>query len=499
MLYRKVLFILSITTYICFAPVSAQESKMNKTNLDFKIESAGVLSHGDYTPFWLINNNYGIGSDKLNTGYLRVDANAGKSFLNNDLNVTIGVDALVAKNLLADVYIQQLYGDIRYKNVALMVGQKQRGTFFRNNSLSTGGFTTSMNTRPIPQLELSIPDFIYIPYSKGSLYIIAGLSNGFYSDNKFRENYSNGSFVKNVLYIHRYGFIKWQKPNSKWNLILGVEAGSQWGGDRYAKNKYQSTSPHKFKDFFRVLFGQQGDNSAVIGDQINKLGDTYGSYHIIFNYKLATSNIKLYYEHLFEDRSGIEYKNYSDGSYGIEYSFDKKQLVSNILFEFIYTRDHSGRFRRDENGKLPLDENGNEKRYPLSAEDNYNNNFFYVSRQNNGFTLGNPLFTSPIYNKRATLKIANNCILAYHMGLSGYFNDNLSYRALITYSRAYSTPDKMQSRADIQFSSLAELNYTHHKLPGWKFSSSFAYDDADRVVGDNIGGQIKISKTFSVK
>lgn len=499
MLYKKGFLILSIMTSFISCPLLAQNIEKKDNNLDIKIESAGVLSHGDYAPFWLINNNYGIGSDKLKTGYLRVDAKNNLSFLNNDLKLTLGADALVARNLLSDVYIQQLYGDLKYKNVSMSIGQKQRGTFFRNNSLSVGGFTTSINTRPMPQLEFSIPDFIYVPYSKNSLYFMAGLSNGFYTDNKFRENYGNGTYVKDVLYMHRYAFLKWEKPNSKWNFIFGVEAGTQWGGDRYVKNKYQSTSPHKFKDFFRVLFGKQGDSSAAMGDQINKLGDTYGSYHIIFNYKFAESNLKLYYEHLFEDRSGIEYKNYADGLYSIEYSFNKKQLVSNILFEFIYTRDHSGRFRRDENGNLPVDSNGNTKRYPLSAEDNYNNNYFYVSRQNNGFTLGNPLFTSPIYNNKNTLTIANNCILAYHLGLSGYFKDNLSYRALVTYSRAYATPDKMQKRADIQFSTLAEVNYSHPKLSGWLFSGAFAYDDAGSVVGNNIGGQLKISKTFSVK
>src|SRR5699024_6465856 len=125
---------------------------------------------------------------------------------------------------------------------------------------------------PIPQVKLSIPYFIPIPYTDNKLLIMGGLSYGWFTDDSFkRKNVSiDGTYATQVLYHRKYGFLKFQ-PNSVWSFITGVEMDTQWGGHFYKDGKYQSKSPAKIKDFFKVLVPMAGGSDADITDRVNVL------------------------------------------------------------------------------------------------------------------------------------------------------------------------------------------------------------------------------------
>lgn len=231
-----------------------------------------------------------------------------------------------------------------------------------------------------------------------------------------------------------------------------------------------------------------GGSESSEADQRNILGNVNGSWHFVFNYNMPNYTIKAYHEHFFEDHSGfVIVKNIPDGLYGLEINTKKKQLLSTVLFEFLYTKDQSG--------------------YPFRADgttdprkgDNYYNHHFYNSFSYYGHTLGSPFLVSPIYNKDGSLKILNNRVVSYHLGMSGYLHRDLDYRLLLSYSRGYGTYGNMPDPVLTMFTSLLEMNYTNLKLNGWKFTGALAYDNSERWIGDNFGGNIKIAKTFTIK
>lgn len=464
-------------------------------SLSANIETLGTFSGGDFAPFWLTNNKFGLSSAKNNSEYIRANLFNKYNFSPNNTykqsTLSLGVDMIASHNMESDFYFHQLYADYQYWNLHLSIGKKERYSLFKNKDLSSGGMTLSTNSRPVPQVELSMPNFVTLPYSKGYLQVMGGVSYGWFDDDKFKKNNSaDGNYADKVLYHRKYGFIKYEK-NPTWNFIFGAEMDTQWGGHFYHAGEYWDKGTAKLSDFLKVLIPMQGGEDSNLTDRQNIIGNVYGSWHFIGNYMKEDYSLKLYYEHFFEDHSGVFFKNMPDGLYGIELNLNKKGWLTDALFEFLYSKDQSGPFLWDKNDKIPVQ---------ISGGDNYYNHVDYVSLSYHGFTTGNPLFTSPIYNKGESLTIFNSRLSAFHGGVSGYITPELKYRALMTYSRSWGT-DRIPSKSiRNQFSSMLEAIYKNDKnnLRGWAFTAALGYDRS-RMIGDNIGGQIKISKLFEIR
>ncbi len=455
-----------------------------------KIETYGVLTDGDYAPFWFTNNNYGIGSEERNKGYLRVGTFARKNVFQDKLSVSLGMDVIASHNIQTDFYFHQLYADFGYKILGLSIGAKERNTPFRNKYLCSGGLTLSNNSRPIPQILGGFPDFVNIPLTNEWVQIQGGMSYGWFLDDKYKIRYAaDGNYATDILYHRKYVYFKVEKQ-SPWSFILGLEMDTQWGGKMYRNGQMYAKSPGNLKNFFKIMVPMAGGGDANNTDKVNIVGNVYGSWHFIFNYKWEDYSIKGYYEHFFEDHSGAFFKNMPDGIYGVEFNLHKKAPVTTILLEYIHTKNQSGPFLWDKTEQIPTQ---------VSAGDNYYNHVDYVSLTNYGHVLGNPLLTSPIYNNGRTLEVLNTRISAFHAGISGYISNNLQYRALATYSKSWGTPFIPSTNIRNQFSSMLEANYSNPKLDGWLFSGAVAYDDSKSMVGDNVGFQIKVSKTFNIK
>lgn len=459
------------------------------------VEGSSLFSDGDFSPFWLTNNKHGIGSADKNKEYLRL-----RGFIYRNLpikldgyqpNLTGEADILASHNLDRDFYIQQLYLDLNYRSIVLSIGSKERHSLFKDTDLSSGGMTLSGNARPIPQVELSIPQFISIPYTKDRIQIMGGISYGRYIDDKYKKNNSaDGYYAKDVLYHRKYGFIKY-RPNQTWYFIAGMEMDTQWGGRFYRNGQYWGKSSAGFKEFFKVLIPMSGSSDGShVTDKVNILGNVYGSMHFIASYKTDKFSVRAYHEHFFEDHSGLIFKNIPDGLYGIELNSNKKGLLSGLIFEYLHSKDQSGPFLWDKSENIPVQ---------VSGGDNYYNQIDYISLSNYGYVVGNPLFTSPIYNKGSSLTVYNTRLISFHGGIKGYFNNSLKYRILATYSKSRGTPLIPSTSIRNQFSGLLELIYNNPvKLEGWEFTGSFGYDNSG-MVGDNIGGQLKVSKTINIR
>lgn len=464
---------------------------IDKPEILIKIEGAGVFTNGDYAPFWITNNSYGIGSESKNKEYIRAGIFSNKSFFDKKLDVSLGGDILVSHNMRNGFYIHQLYADLKYRSIGLSIGAKERINPFRNTYLTSGCLTLSNNARPIPQIEAGFPYFVTIPLTNEWLQIQGGLSYGWFLDDKYKENKveKTGSYATDVLYHRKYAYFKVEK-NTPWSFILGLEMDTQWGGNMYDNGELKTTSPGNLKNFFKILIPMSGGSDSNTTDQVNILGNVFGSWHFIFNYKFDDFSLKAYHEHFFEDHSGMFFKNIPDGLYGIEVNLNKKALISSFLVEYIHTKNQTGPFLWDTNPNIPIQ---------VSAGDNYYNHGDYISLSNYGMVIGNPLLVSPIYNKNASLLVYNNRIMAFHAGMSGYLSDNLQYRLLLTHSRSWGMHGIPSTSIRSQFSTMAEAKYTHPKLSGWEFSGALAYDDAKTMVGNNLGFRVKIAKTFHVK
>ncbi len=466
------------------------EQKKMSDHISFNLAGMGAFSDGDYAPFWLTNNQHGLGSAETNKGYLRLKTSVQKNIHSsgNHFSLSGGVDVLAANNLSSDFYIQQLYADLAYKALVFSVGMKEKNSLFKNKELSSGGLTLSNNARPIPQIELGMPAFASIPGTNDKIYVMGGLAYGWFLDDDFkRHNAANMSYAEKVLYHRKYGFIKF-RPNDVWSFITGLEMDTQWGGHFYDKGNLKYKGSAKLKDFFKVLVPMSGGSESNITDRQNIVGNVYGSLHLIARYNKPQYSVKAYHEHFFEDHSGLVFKNIPDGLYGLEINLKNVNWLSDIVLEYLHTKDQSGPFLWDKNEEIPTQ---------VSGGDNYYNHVDYISTSYFGSVLGNPFFTSPLYNNGQSLTVYNTRLSAFHLGIGGAISNNLKYRALFSYSRSWGTPLIPSVNIRDQFSCMFEATYNSHDLNGWLVSGAIGYDKS-QMVGDNTGVQLKVSRAFYI-
>lgn len=155
---------------------------------------------------------------------------------------------------------------------------------------------------------------------------------------------SEGVFEKNDIYIEApYIHQKSLYLNKLFNASLfsfGLSHVATWAGSTERHGKL----PRSLDDYHNIFTAQKGSETAPTAEQGNSLGDGWGIWD--FNYRYYSPNISLglYYQHIFNDRSGLEFRNGTDGLWGIfleKMVLDKKYV---FLFEYLDTTDQSGTY-----------------------------------------------------------------------------------------------------------------------------------------------------------
>jgi hypothetical protein len=378
----------------------------------FSIESGAQIGDGKYAPFLLASNKYGIYSVNKNQLYARISAV--KTSIKT-IDVYYGIDLVENYSKNNNLFIQQLYGAVKFHSIHLKGGLKEDFYCNHDSILSIGGTLWSTNARPIPQIYLGIPEFTYVPFTKKFFEIKGGISHGWLGE--------KDQFVKNA-YLHSKYLVGRFGPE-KIKLQLGLYHVAQWGGtspiDSIGK------LPSSFKDFLTV-FQVEGDNNSNLpyNEREGYLGNHLASYQAAIQVFTNSFNYTLNYQSFLEDKNGrigIDWKNKPDMILGFSLkNKNSNSFFQQVLIEYIHTSQQSGD---------PL----------KSGNDNYYNNSIYKSGWTyKNMTIGTPLITSPEYfhGPMDWEYLKNNRVIALNSGLLTKIKDNLiMLRAL--YSLNYGT------------------------------------------------------------
>ncbi len=458
-------------------------------SIRYKGEIAVEIPMSGHTPFWLMNGKYGVSSIKGSHGYMRLSA-----FKDMDTSKRFtwgaGADVVVGYGMQSPVYLQQLYAEVKYRCLNLMVGAKEMEGFLSNPELATGNLLFANNAHPIPQVKAGIFDFADVWFTNGWFAVKGYLSFGKYTDNRWISNWidKNYKYTLGTLYHSKALFIR--GGNAKkfpLEFVMGIEMATQFGGTTYYPDGTVVVMPRKFKNWIKAVIPMGGDENTPAGEQSNVEGNFLGSWNFALSWKpQADWNVKLYYQHMFEDHSmlWIQYP-WKDGLWGIEAKLPKNRWVSEIVYEFLYSKDQAGSVYYDHTPEI------NEQ---VSGRDNYFNHGINNGWQNWGMGIGNPLFISPVYNSPHRLAFLGNRLWAHHLGFKGTPSRYVGYRILATYQKNWGTYAEPFPNVKSSFNLLGELNLKVPSLPGWQADISFGMD-AGSLIGNNYGLQVKISKT----
>lgn len=476
----------------------------------YTIEMSGNLSEGSHAPLWLTANRYGLSSIERNSGYIRGgvfrDAHADSV---RHWDIGYGADLYVATNHTCDLFIQQMYADIRWKRGILTIGQKQQPMQLKNNELSSGSQTFGINAHPYPEVRLALPDYWEIPGTRGFLSFKGHIALGMYSDNNFQEYRARGygDYDQDVLMHTKASYFRLGKKEKPFTAELGLEIASQFGGTHY---KYTGTgyttskSGRSLRSFWYAFVGG-GSDAANDGATQNNEGNMLGSWVLRLNYDTKAAKYGLYADHFFEDHSAMFHLDYDGYAYedglmkrkknryllyplkdimlGADVHLKHFPWLSDAVVEYVYTKYQSGPVYSERTPQIPDHIGGN---------DNYYNNAIEPGWQHWGQTLGNPLYLSPIYNKDRQLMFQCNRFVAWHIGIAGQPTKNLHYRLRASWQEGLGTYDMPYCNPRRNVSLGIETNYRADQLcKGMSLGAAFGIDRGE-LMGDNTGGMFTI-------
>lgn len=471
------------------AQVIAQE---NETT--YEVSAFGSLANHSETPFWMVSNQWGIVPLKSGNGYGRAGVYHNQAF-NNGFSWGGGVDLILAAPRDKHVYIQQVYLQARYKALQLSIGSKESHVSLWNERLSSGDLAHSINARPIPEINLSISEFLSVPFTNHWLQFKGDFALARSFDSGYLRNFvkSDQVYIEKVLWHHKSLHLKIGNTSSfPLTFAFGVQHWAQWGGTSTDTKLENRKQPQSIKDFARIVLGRTGGEDSSNSSQINALGNHYGAYDFKLSFEQQDYSLHAYYQHFFEDGSGMEFKNGTDGLWGFEVNLHAFPYLRSVLFEYMTTMNQSGtmHFISFDRDKYPGARGG--------GADNYYNNGEYVtgaSYFNRG--LGSPLVPSPEYND-GQLGFNRNRGKNWHFAAEGDFSDRLSYRLRFSVMNNYGTMARPLFAMQSGTSTMVDMTYNHPSLKGWRFGGGLAFDTGD-IFRDQVGFFFSIRKEGLIK
>ena len=204
----------------------AQEEETTPEATTYKAEIFGSVASGDNTPFWMVSNRYGIVPLEANNGYLNAGVFHNQTF-GKGFRWGAGLDVVAAVPRHRNFFIQQIYAELGYKCLLLSVGSKERYNSLWDRWLSSGDIVQSANARPIPEVNISIPEFTVVPLTKGWMQVKGDFAVGRSFDKDYLANFTNNkqTYVDNVLWHHKSLFVQIKDTRNDFPLsgVIGVQ------------------------------------------------------------------------------------------------------------------------------------------------------------------------------------------------------------------------------------------------------------------------------------
>lgn len=428
----------------------------------FNTSFSSYASSGDDLPFWMTANQNGAFTMQNNT-YQLVQAGLSRS-LERDSAKTwgymYGANFVFGYAGASDFQVNQYWAGLRYKWLILRAGAKPEPIRYAGLSSTNGNMYWSNNSRPLPGVTLSTDGFIPFLFWK----------NWFSFKAEYQENFlRDDRYVMDSHLHHKSIYLRAQLSKS-WRITAGLDHNVFWGGT----SPYYGKLPG-VKDYFRYIMGMAGSSISPETDILNAEGNTLGMYSLEISKNYSNMSLSFYYNHPFEDRSGLEMANLRDGLWGLHYAnANRKAFLTDAVVEYMNTRNQSGSFHL-----IPDPTPNNPTRKHGRGRDNYFNHSVYKSGYvYENHMMGTPFFIPDINNNGISTGFRSTRMWMQHFGLKGNLCDHLSWKTMLSWSRNFGRYDAPYPSPLNEFSFLAESRYHGSKLPfDVKFGVAGDYGD----------------------
>ncbi len=389
-------------------------------DMEYNLELSTMHSNDSILPFWMRANRQGKIPDAKHVQMADLFVRSHDNKIGQKWTWDAGLGLVYTCSDRSDLMLHQAYGKLRRGIFQLRIGTVSDTVRYHGLSATNGNILHSLNARPFPGIELSVPEYVDVPYTKGFFKI-----KGLYSENLLNDT----RYVKNAKVHHKNLYIL---AGGDWdfNLRVGLNHFVQWGGVSRDTSLGNMNLP--IRDYWRILGPVRGVDEENWSDYLNAMGNHIGSYDLAFIYKSNKIRAELYHQNIMEDGSGLRFKNWRDGVTGLYIELeDKPKWLDAFMYEFYYTMHQSGNKHGLIDGIF------------YKGRDKYFNNGIYRS----GWTyfshvIGLPFFTPAAEEENNYISgVQNNRIIAHHFSFSGEMPAKVQYEVLFAHRRNYGTYD----------------------------------------------------------
>ena len=471
---RTAFLCICIATGMIVSVVDSAEAQLRGPVVSGQVHLSGG-STGDL-PFWLTSNRYGtVGRSGANViGQIGAHVPFARD---GGWDYAIGADFVGRRADRSALYAHELYAGVAYGPVQVTLGRQEEVIGLVDSTLSLGSTTWSRNTTPMPKAVLQTPEYVSVPGTDGFVGVRGYLAHGWFESDRFVED----------AYLHQKNAYLRVLPE-RWPVQAhaGVQHNAMWGGT----HPEHGPLPSSFGDFIRIFWAQTVDEgeSDVFGED-SSLGNTVVNYDVGLTAQAFGLQGRAYRQFHFEEKGSELFRSAWDGIWGVAIrSEDRNQLVSGILYEHLYTMR--------QNAKSYEEEGRSERIWTWGRSDIHNHFVYGGGWTYEGRTIGIPLLMTDTDapNIAADISgrpIANNKVIAHHIGIEGVLPFDLRYRLLWTHSRNFGT---VRNELDdlTQVSAQAEVERTLSGQHGLNLSAAVAADWGE-VFADRAGFMMGIS------
>ncbi len=404
---------------------------------DYSLRFDTYWSTTDSIPFWMHSNQNGI-FKATNNSYQLLQAGTIRGYEVDSTakwQVAYGVNAVLGLGDSLYLQMNQFWFGTGNQWVRFEIGAKAPTVRFGGLSSANGNYIWSNNARPLPGITISTNDFIPVGFWKDWFSLKA-----LYQENIMTDD----QFIK-LAHLH-HKILAGRAKLDDWQITVGLEHLVYWGGESPEYGKLPG-----WEDYPRYIFGIAGSHNAPDFEQKNVSGNALGMYFIEAEKEYSNKTITFYWNHPFEDKSGMEFNNIVDGLWGIHIKKKKNSILSEIVYEFMNTTNQSGPKHGEPRGR---------------GKDDYFNNWVYKSGHTNyGQTIGSPLYI-PVFNDEGIcIGFDSNRMVMHHLGVGGSVSEQVTWKSMLTWSNQLGTYFVPYTEPRSQFSFIAECNYSPKKSP----------------------------------
>lgn len=400
----------------------------------------------------------------------------------------------------APIWIQQLYGEIKWRCLFLRLGLKDNNSCFVDQELSSGDLLWSGNSRGIPEVRIGFVDFQNIPWTKKWLQFDICLSYGKFVDTKWINNhfdYYTGKRNPGGYWTYKRAALR-SNPEKPFCLQGGFQMIGIFGGYTYyyyggeltkTENNYNG-----FSDFIKILLPFWSDSREGY-----RVGDTKGTWDVSARYRFkGGETLRAYVQNLWEDSSGLEKANGFDGLWGLEFKLNRRWWITGVVAEYLDLTNMAGPLGYDPSYHNTA-ANGASLPSKVGGRDSYYNNSYYRAYTNYGLNMGTPMVQGALFYTGDNKYVKQDGSLPYfrvrgfHIAVEGSITSNCDYVVKYNHRKAWGDTNSSTLIHPIEADSfVAAASYRLQQIPGLAVSAAIGIDHGT-MPGNAVGGMITLT------